>query len=586
VHVAENPAEAASARRQALLVLICTSAPSFMLQLDANIVSVSLPAIARSLNAGFAGIEWVITAYMLSFASLLMPAGALADRFGRKRLLLIGLSVFTFASLLCGSVPNLKVLIAARALQGAGAAMQLSAALATLSHAFQGEARARAFSFWGSVVGIGIACGPVVGGLITQGFGWQWAFYINLPIGAALIALIVKVVDSSKDPAAVRLDLPGVACFAGALFLTTLALIEGNHRGWTDRAIVAELVGASVLFGLFVVVERKQARPMLDLSYFRNLTYLGANLAQFSFSAGVLTMLTFVPIFLQNGLGQPSAAAGLMMLPMVIPLFIVPRIVANHLAHRWSGRALLALGLFCVCLGLFWFAATVSGLTYGRMVAGMLLTGIGAGLLNGETTKVGMTVIPKERSGMASGVSGTVRFSGLVIGIAALGVVLYGGVADAVRRALPDAGAFASLRLVQDITAGQLAGATWPGHDAATIHAIAMSSFASGYQWLFLAAAVFMLVSTVLTWLLVSATETAPVSAATTTRAGLALRPITIAARESKLRLRSEPDAARMRSHANGETGHNGGRDAHLYRHDSERRLDPESGKRDRGRHY
>src|ERR1700683_2611099 len=194
MHVALDPAEVvASAKRQALLVLICTSVPSFMLQLDANIVSVSLPAIAHSLNAGFAGIEWVIRAYMLSCASLLMPAGALADRFGRKRLLITGLSVFILASFVCGAAPNLTVLIAARALQGAGAAMQLSSALATLSHAFQGEARARAFAFWGSVVGIGIASGPVVGGLVTQAFGWEWAVYVNPPGGIALIALIASV---------------------------------------------------------------------------------------------------------------------------------------------------------------------------------------------------------------------------------------------------------------------------------------------------------------------------------------------------------------------------------------------------------
>jgi EmrB/QacA subfamily drug resistance transporter len=503
----------ASAKRQALLVLICTSAPSFMLQLDANIVSVSLPAIAHSLNASFAGIEWVITAYMLSFASLLMPAGALADRFGRERLLVIGLSIFTFASLLCGAAPNLSVLVAARALQGAGAAMQLSSALATLSHAFQGEARARAFAFWGSVVGIGITSGPVVGGLITQGFGWEWAFYVNLPIGIALIALVVKVIESSRDPGAVRLDLPGVACFTSALFLTTLALIEGNHRGWTDRWIIAELTGAFVLFGLFVIVERQQARPMLDLSYFRKPTYLGANLAQLSFSAGMLTMLTFIPIFLQNGLGQSSAAAGLMMLPMVLPLFIVPRVVAGHLAYRLSGRALLTIGLSLVCLGLFWFAAMVRDLSYGSMIGGMLLAGIGAGFLNGETTKVGMTVIPKERSGMASGVSGTVRFSGLVIGIAALGAVLYSGVADAVRHAFPDADVLDALRLVQDITAGQLTGAVLPGHDAATVRFLATASFANGYRWLFLAGALFMLISTLLTWRLVSPVETPPVSA-------------------------------------------------------------------------
>jgi EmrB/QacA subfamily drug resistance transporter len=508
------PVEAeAPTRRHAFLLLVCTSAPSFMLQLDANIVSVSLPAIARSLNASFAGIEWVITAYMLSFASLLMPAGALADRFGRKKLLVTGLSVFTFASFLCGSAPNLPVLIAARALQGAGAAMQLSAALATLSHAFQGEARARAFSFWGAVVGIGIASGPVVGGLVTQAFGWEWAFYVNLPIGVALIALIVKVIESSRDPHALRLDLPGVACFGGALFLTTLALIEGNHRGWTDRWILGELATAAALFGLFILVERGQARPMLDLSYFRKPTYLGANLAQLSFSAGMLTMLTFVPIFLQSGLGHTPAAAGLMMLPMVAPLFIVPRIVSQHLAHRLSGRALLTIGLFLVCIGLFWFAAVAKQLAYAPMIGGMLVTGIGAGLLNGETTKVGMTVIPKERSGMASGVSGTMRFTGLVVGIAALGVVLYGRVEATVASVLPQTNAADRQALVQAITAGHLSATTLPGGDPTAIKKLAIASFASGYQWLFFVGAVFMVISTILTSILVSADETPPVSA-------------------------------------------------------------------------
>ena len=499
-------APAASKRfseRHALLVLICTSAPSFMLQLDANIVSVSLPVIARSLNASFAGIEWVITAYMLSFASLLLPAGALADRFGRKPLMIIGLSVFTFTSFLCGAAPSLAALIAARALQGAGAALQLSSALATLSHTFQGDARARAFSFWGSVVGIGIASGPVVGGLITQSFGWQWAFYVNLPIGIGLIALIVRVIDNSRDPDAMRLELPGVVCFGGALFLTTLALIEGNHRGWTDPWILSEGIGALVLFALFIVVELNQTRPMLDLSYFGKPTFLGANLAQLSFAAGMLTMLTFIPIYLQSGLGHPSAGAGLMMLPMVFPLFIVPRIVARHFAHRLSSRALLTAGLLLVCLGLFWLALVVREVAYGPLIGGMLLTGIGAGLLNGETTKVGMTVIPPQRSGMASGVSGTVRISGLVIGIAALGAVLYSRVAFTVADALPYVPSADRLALVHNITAGNLSGAGLTGHDASRLGALAVASFASGYQALFLAGALFMLVSTILTWHLV-----------------------------------------------------------------------------------
>jgi EmrB/QacA subfamily drug resistance transporter len=498
--------------RHGFAVLVCTSAPSFMLQLDANIVSVSLPSIARSLNADFAGIEWVVTAYMLSFASLLMPAGALADRFGRKLMLMIGLSVFTAASFLCGAAPNLAILVGARALQGAGAAMQLSSALATLSHEFQGEARARAFAFWGTVVGIGMALGPIIGGLITQHFGWQWAFYVNLPIGIVLIAMIARIIETSRDPDATRLDLPGVACFASALFLTTLALIEGNKSGWANPWIVGALVAAFVLFVLFIAVELYQDRPMLDLSYFRKPTYLGANLAQLSFSAGMLTMLTFIPIFLQNGLGQASGSAGLMMLPFVIPLFVMPQIVSRHLAHRLSGRALLTFGLLLVCLGLFWLAFAVPQLAYAPLVGGLILTGTGAGLLNGETTKVGMTVIPRERAGMASGVSGTVRFSGLVLGITALGAILYGGVAAAIADALPLASQSDRQALVHDITSGNVTSAALPGYDMASMNGLVLRSLGSAYHSLFIAGALFMLLSTCLTWRLVSATETPPVA--------------------------------------------------------------------------
>ena len=285
--VVEQP-KSQPAGLHAMLVLICVSAPSFMLQLDSNIVAVSLPSITESLGATFAGIEWVITAYTLSFASLLLPAGALADRFGRKRMLVTGLCLFTLASFFCGAAPNLTVLIAARAFQGIGAALQLSSALATLSSAFKGDTRARAFAFWGSVVGVGITLGPIVGGMITQTFGWQWAFYINLPIGVVTVALIVMVLDESSDPGAVRVDVPGVLTFSALLFLTTLALISGNHDGWSSTHILAEGFGAVVLFLLFIVVEKRQARPMVDFSFFRRPTYLGANIAQFSFAAGLL----------------------------------------------------------------------------------------------------------------------------------------------------------------------------------------------------------------------------------------------------------------------------------------------------------
>src|ERR1700723_2000346 len=369
----------------AMLVLICVSAPSFMLQLDANIVAVSLPSIGESLGANFAGIEWVITAYTLSFASLLLPAGALADRFGRKRMLVTGLGLFTLASFFCGAAPSLGVLIAARAVQGVGAALQLSAALATLASTFKGDTRARAFAFWGSVVGVGITLGPIVGGLITQTFGWQWAFYINLPIGAVSIATIVAVIDESRDPGAVRFDLPGVLTFSAFLFLTTLGLISGNHDGWTSPHILIEGIGAVIFFLLFIVVEKLQPRPMVDFSFFRRPTYLGANVAQFSFAAGLLTMLTFMPIYFQHALGLSPRLAGLLMLPMAVPLFILPRIVTWPLPHRLTGRTLLTAGLALVSLGLAFMALVAGDLNVRFMLAGMLATGLGAGLLNGET---------------------------------------------------------------------------------------------------------------------------------------------------------------------------------------------------------
>jgi EmrB/QacA subfamily drug resistance transporter len=496
----------------AMLVLLCVSAPSFMLQLDANIVAVSLPSIGESLGANFAGIEWVITAYTLSFASLLLPAGALADRFGRKRMLITGLVLFTLASFFCGAAPSLTVLIVARAFQGIGAALQLSSALATLSSAFKGDTRARAFAFWGSVVGIGITLGPIAGGLITQTFGWQWAFYINLPIGAVTVALIVAVIDESKDPGAVRVDVPGVLSFSAFLFLTTLGLISGNHDGWTSSHILLEGFGAVVFLVLFVVVEKRQARPMVDFSFFRRPTYLGANIAQFSFAAGLLTMLTFMPIYFQHALGLSPRTAGLLMLPMALPLFIVPRIVTAQLSHRLTGRTLLTAGLALVSLGLAFMALVAGDLDVRFMLAGMLATGLGAGLLNGETTKVGMTVIPAERAGMASGISGTMRFTGIVIGFAALGVVLFSRISGAITAALPSLDEADRLGFIREVASGNLSGAGTAVSPNIDLHALALQSFAHGYASLFAASAVFCMIAAILTWLLVRDSDTPPIA--------------------------------------------------------------------------
>jgi hypothetical protein len=267
-----------------------------------------------------------------------------------------------------------------------------------------------------------------------------------------------------------------------------------------------------IFFILFIVVEKVQARPMVDFSFFRRPTYLGANIAQFSFAAGLLTMLTFMPIYFQHALGLSPRAAGLLMLPMALPLFIVPRIVTSHLSHRLTGRTLLTAGLVLVSIGLAFMALVAGSLDYRLMVAGMLATGLGAGLLNGETTKVGMTVIPAERAGMASGISGTMRFTGIVIGFAALGVVLFSRIASTITTALPALGENERLGFIRDIASGNLSGTGIAAAHSAELHALAQKSFADGYAALFTTSAVFCLVAAVVTWLLVRDSDTAPIA--------------------------------------------------------------------------
>jgi predicted MFS family arabinose efflux permease len=363
--------------------------------------------------------------------------------------------------------------------------------------------------------------GPIVGGFITKMFGWRWAFYINLPIGAIMIVMTAFVIRDSKDPGATRVDIPGVLTFSIFLFLTTLALISGNHDGWARPHILIEIVGALIFLGLFVAVEMRQTRPMLDFSFFRRPTYLGANIAQLAFAAGLLTMLAFMPIYFQSGLGLPPRTAGLLMLPMAVPLFVVPRIVSAQLSHRLTGRSLLTLGLAIVSLGLGWMAVVAAKLDDRAILVGMLLTGMGAGLLNGETTKVGMTVIPPERAGMASGVSGTVRFTGIVIGFAALGVVLYSRIASMIATTLPALSTENRIAYTREVVAGDLSGAGIPSAPAVDLHVLALKSFGAGYEALLFAGAGLTAVAALATWFLVRASDTPPIARTTAQSARL-----------------------------------------------------------------
>jgi EmrB/QacA subfamily drug resistance transporter len=498
------------------LVLLCVSGVSFTIMLDSNIVAVSLPPIARDLNAAFTDIEWVVSAYVLTFAALLMPAGALADRFGRRRLLLAGIAIFTAASALCG-LATAFILNVARGLQGIGAAVQLSAALAVLGHEFRGADRSRAFGFWGTVIGVAICAGPPVGGLITSAFGWRWAFLINVPVGIALIVLGTTTVQESRDPDASRLDIGGMVTFGIGLFCLVWALIGANADGWSSRATVLRLGGGVVILALFVLVERMQQRPMVDFGLFGGRTFLGSAFAMLGFAAAAQVMMTYLPLYLQNVHGMNAAVAGLGMLPFALPLLFCPRIAA-WLATRASGRALLTLGLLVVTAGNLATAWAVSTeASYPILAAGMFLIGCGAGLLNGETAKVSMSVVPPERGGMASGMSATLRFVGLVTGITGLGAVLTVSTtqhfADASRRAGLSAFTGDKAReMVAHLIAGDTASiaSSLPGPLQTSMLQISRFSFSSGFTNVLLAAAGVGLAAAILSFALISAHETAP----------------------------------------------------------------------------
>ncbi|WP_447738440.1 MFS transporter [Pseudomonas laurentiana] len=408
----------------ARFTLLTASLVCALIILDTNIVAVSLPSIARDLSGSFADIEWVVSAYLLVFAACLLPAGSLADRFGRRRMLLIGLALFGLASLACGAAPSLVFLDLARAAKGVGAALLLTAALAAIGNRFhQPQERMRAWAFWGACMGATITFAPLLGGVIASTLGWRWIFYINLPLVALLAFMVMGSIEESRDSAAARLDPWGSLTFAGSLGYLIWAMIDANQVGWGSAQTLGRLVISAFLFGLFVMVERSQERPMIDLRLMRSGRFVGALLGMFAYAACAQVMMTLLPLYLQAGLQLSPLAAGAGMLPFAIAMLLTPRLGMRLAAHL-SPAQVFALGLVLVGAGnlLCAWAAGYGG--YSAFALASLVLGAGAGLLNGDTQKNIMACVPRERTGMASGLSTTTRFGAIVLAIGALGGVL------------------------------------------------------------------------------------------------------------------------------------------------------------------
>jgi MFS family permease len=355
--------------------------------------------------------------------------------------------------------------------------------------------------------------GPLVGGVITSTLGWRWAFFVNIPVGGALIWLAIDAIEESRDLDAQRLDFVGMLSFGGGLFCLIWALIGANRVGWSAEQTLMKLLASALLFALFVAAELIQQRPMVDFALFRKRTFLGACFAMLGCAASAQVMMTYLPLYLQNVFALSPAVAGLGMLPFALPLFVCPRTAAS-LSNRISGRDLLALGLAILAMGNLATAAMVAAhLAYGFVAIGMLITGCGAGLLNGETTKVSMSVVPPERGGMASGIGGTVRFVGLVTGITGLGVVLASQTEKHFVGAASIGSSSDAHQSVARIVAGDISGvaAQSPEPVRAAIAELARVSFASGFTLVLPAAGVTAALAAALTFALISAAEPAPV---------------------------------------------------------------------------
>ena len=410
--------------------LLAVSVATFMLLLDITVVNTALPAIQKDLSASFTDLQWVIDAYTLALAAVVLTAGSIADRIGRRAVFVAGLGIFAASSLAAGLAPDATFLNISRAVEGIGGAAMFAVSLALVAQEFAaGRERATAMGIYGATIGAAVAVGPLVGGAITDSLGWRWVFFLNVPIGIAAIAVTFAKLQESRDPNATRVDWAGLATFSTALLLLVLGLLRGNDDGWTSPTILSLLIGAAVMLAAFVVIERRVAEPMLPLELFRNRAFTGVQLAAFAVSVSLFALFLYLTLYLQNYLGYSPLQAGLRYLPItLVPFFVAP--VAVALMARLQARFIMAIGLVGVGAGLLLMSGLTAGSGWTALLPGFLVAGVGVGLLNPVIADVAVSVVPKERSGMAAGINDTFRQVGVAVGVAAWGAIFLGRGAD------------------------------------------------------------------------------------------------------------------------------------------------------------
>jgi EmrB/QacA subfamily drug resistance transporter len=442
--------------------LIVTCLATAMLMLDIAVVNTAMAHIGADLHAGLDSLKWIVDAYTLALATTVLTVGSLADRFGRRNVFAGGLVVFTAASLACALADSIAMLDAARVVQGLGASALFASSLALLANAFpEPRERAGAMAAYGATIGAAFAVGPLVGGALTTGLDWRWIFLINLPVGIGALAVTLRRVAESRDPAARRVDVPGQVALTGGLFLLVLALLRGNDIGWGATSTVAELAGAVALLAAFVGIEHRVREPMLPLGLFRVPAFAGAQITAFAISASFFAIYLYATLYLQNVLGLSALEAGLAYLPGTVVMFFVAGASAQ-LVERVGPRVLIAGGLALIAVGLALMALATATSSWTVILPGFMLASVGTGLFNPALSGVALSSAPIEMSGLAAGVNDTARQGGIAVGVAALGALIPSGsvhlhdaayvsgmqTAAIVSAALCAAGAIAGWRLI------------------------------------------------------------------------------------------------------------------------------------------
>jgi EmrB/QacA subfamily drug resistance transporter len=458
-----------------------------MLLLDITVVNTALPSIREDLNASFTDLQWVVDAYTLTLAAFVLVAGSLADRLGRRRVFAWGLGIFTVASAFAALAPDATWLNLSRAVQGVGGAVMFAVSLALITQEFPaGRERGTAMGLYGATIGIAVAVGPLVGGALTDGLGWQSIFYVNVPVGVAALAITYLRLSESRDPCATRVDWPGVATFSASLFLLVLALLRGNDEGWSSGLVISLLAASAVLLVAFIVIERGVSEPMLPLGLFKLPAFTGVQLAAFAMSGSIFALVLYMTMYMQSYLGYSPLETGLRYLPITVVSFVVAP-VAGALLSRAPARVLMSAGLGMTGVALLLMSGVETSSEWTTLLAGFLIAGAGVGLLNPVIADVAMSVVPKERGGMAAGINDTFRQAGVAVGIAAWGAIFVARGGDRVGElaaGTPAASGDRPRELVEAVSLGSLddALATLPPQERQVVSRAANEGFLAGFN--------------------------------------------------------------------------------------------------------